>query len=108
MAAKPKAKKKAPPRKTTTTTPAVTEPVHPGIDAAPTPIAATINDIREDDAAVLGHFVEVTKGEHKSRYGVFEELGKDGKTAVVRTRDADSIRLTCPVADLIPAQAGRR
>lgn len=106
MAAKPKAKKKAAPRRNTATRKEA--PLHRELQAAPTPVPATINDIREDSAAVLGHFVEVTKGEHEGRYGVFEELGRDGKTAVVRTRDADSMRLTCPVADLVPAEAGRR
>lgn len=90
---------------TTSTTPA--ESVHPGVKAAPIPVPATINDVREDEAPVLGHFVDVVSGPHKGRYGVFMEAGSNG-TAVVRTRDDASERLSVRVSDLCPAKAGRR
>lgn len=93
MAAKPK-KKEAP------------APVDLRVDAGPTPVPSSINDVRADSDAVLGQFVDVVSGEHKGRYGVFEEL--TGEAAVVRTRDADNDRLSCKVSDLVPAQAGRR
>lgn len=97
MAAKPKAKKAK------DETP---ERVHPEVASAPTPIPPSINDVRGDDEAVLGHFVDVVSGEYKGRYGVFEEL--TGDVAVVRTRDNDSLRFSCKVSDLVPAEAGRR
>lgn len=109
MAAKPKTKtatKKTTPKDSSSKTKKAAQ--HPEVASAPTPIPPAINDVREDSAAVLGHFVEVIKGDHKGRYGVFEEIGNDEKTAVVRSRDADSLRFTCPVADLVPAEAGRR
>lgn len=84
------------------------EAVHPAVAAAPTPVPAGINDRREDDAPVLGHFVDVVSGEHEGRYGVFETLNSDGETAVVRSRDAESERLVCDLSDLRPAEAGRR
>ena len=84
------------------------EAVHPAVAAAPTPVPAQINDRREDDAPVLGHFVDVVSGEHEGRYGVFETLNHDEKTAVVRSRDAESERLVVKLSDLRPAEAGRR
>jgi hypothetical protein len=78
------------------------------LDAAPTPAPPGINDVREDGAAVLGHFVEVVDGKHKGRYGVFEEVSTSGRGAIVRTRDNDSARITCDISDLVPAEAGRR
>lgn len=107
MAAKTKPRKttRKKTKPTTSTTPA--ESVHPGVKAAPTPVPATINDVREDEAAVLGHFVDVVTGPHKGRYGVFMEAGSNG-TAVIRTRDDASERLSLKVSDLRPAKAGRR
>lgn len=84
------------------------EAVHPAVAAAPTPVPAQINDRREDDAPVLGHFVDVVSGEHEGRYGVFETLNSDSKTAVIRSRDAESERLVVKLSDLRPAEAGRR
>jgi hypothetical protein len=76
------------------------------LDAAPTPVPPGINDVRDDSAAVLGHFVDVVGGEHEGRYGVFEVV--EGKNAIVRTRDNDSALITCKISDLVPAEAGRR
>lgn len=84
------------------------EAVHPAVAAAPTPVPAQINDTREDDAPVLGHFVEVIGGKYEGRYGVFETLNYDEKTAVVRSRDAESERLVIKLSDLRPALPGRR
>lgn len=80
------------------------------------PQPAQLNDTRADDEAVLGHFVEVTAGEHEGRYGVFIEaqaaVDAEDQTkatiAVVRARDNDSDRFSVPIADLVPAEAGRR
>lgn len=108
MATKPKAKKKAAPKKAKPRKAEQKAELHRDVKSAPTPVAPTINDVREDDAAVLGQFVDVVKGEHGGRYGVFVELAQDGKTAVVRTRDSASERLLCPVSSLRPALAGRR
>lgn len=58
--------------------------------------------VREND------FVEVTKGEHKGRYGVAHNFVEDGEWAIVMTRDNDSENIHVKVADLKPAQAGRR
>jgi len=58
--------------------------------------------IREND------FVEVTKGEHKGRYGVAHNLVEEGKWAIVMTRDNDSENIHVEVKNLKPAQAGRR
>lgn len=96
MSAKPK--KAAKPKEETV--------VDPRVDAGPGAVPSTINDVRADDEPVLGHFVEIVKGENKGRYGVFEEVF--GDTGVVRTRDADMLRLTCPLSDMVPALAGRR
>jgi len=83
-------------------------PADPRLKGAPVPVARTANDVREDSAPVVGHFVEVVSGPYKGRYGVFLELGQDGKTATVRTRDSASERLTTSVSDLRPAKAGLR
>jgi transcription elongation factor len=82
--------------------------VTPALEAAPTPAPPAINDVRADDEPVLGHFVEVVSGEYKGRYGVFEEVDRSGRGAVVRTRDDDSARIVCDIGDLVPAEAGRR
>ncbi len=103
MATKPKRTRKKAPQPTRAET--VTDL---RVKSAPNPAPASINDSRGTGAAVLGHFVSVTGGEHEGRYGVFIEVSEDGKTAVVRTRDSDSERLLVPVKDLRPAQAGLR
>jgi len=117
MAAKTKPKKTTPrktkpttsnrrkAKATTSTTPA--ESVHRDVAAAPSPVSRKLNDVRADDAPVLGHFVEIVSGEHKGRYGVFIEATSNG-VAVVRTRDSASERLSVKVSDLQPAPAGKR
>jgi hypothetical protein len=75
---------------------------------APTPTRPGLNDRRGDNDAVVGQFVDVVAGEFEGRYGVFLEAAPDGHTAIVRTRDADSVRISTDIDDLRPAQAGRR
>lgn len=104
MATKPKATKKAAPRKKAPAKKTETPQHRDAGTVGKAPLG--INDVRADDEAVLGHFVEVVNGEEKGAYGVFEEV--EGDDAIVRTRDNDSRRIVVPIKDLIPAQAGRR
>lgn len=79
------------------------------IPAAPPagPFEPGLNDRRADGEPVLGHFVDVTGGEHKGRYGVFESLSADG-TAVIRSRDEGSERLVVKYSDLAASRSGKR
>lgn len=63
---------------------------------------------QEDSQAVPGHFVEVTAGEHKGRYGVLVDTDQYSDNVVVRTRDSSNERLLVAYKDLKPAEAGRR
>lgn len=62
------------------------------------PVPGGLNDIRADDEPVLGHFVEVTSGKHKGRYGVFFEVEGDD-VAVVRDR-ATAERVAVPLSSV--------
>lgn len=79
------------------------------------PTKATVHPIRvdgrnrrTDDDALEGSFVTIVAGEHEGRLASFEQVqsyGKDGypTEVVVRTRDADSLLLSVPYADIRPA-----
>lgn len=112
---KPKAKAKS--GSTTTRTRKTT---HPGRSAeegrtedtasvpAPTsgPVPRGLNDVRGDEAPVLGHSVEVIDGEHAGTFGTFDSL--EGNEAVVTPRSAPLSRVTVPVTSLRPADSNRR
>ncbi len=70
-------------------------------------------ELRDVAVPDIGGFATVTKGEHRNRYGVIEEVvssDKDGypEKVVFRTRDDDSARLVVKFDDLEHAEAGRR
>ena len=67
-----------------------------------------LNDTGSVNDPVIGHFVDVTGGEHEGRYGTFNSVSPDGKNAVVRTRDEYTDYLIVPIEYLRPAKAGRR
>lgn len=72
-------------------------------------IETTEHGVTEEHRPVReGEFVEVTKGEHKGRYGAYHATTADGKWATVMTRDNDSENIQAEVKHLKPAQAGRR
>jgi hypothetical protein len=79
----------------------------PDIPAAPIsgPVAPGLNDTRGDEAPVLGHFVEITKGDDKGFFGVFVEL--QGETAVVRSHRNPNHRVSAPYADIKAASLHR-
>lgn len=79
------------------------------IPAAPPagPFEPGLNDRRADGEPVLGHFVEVTGGEHEGRYGIFDSLSADG-TAVVTSRDEHSERIVVKFSDLVASRSGKR
>lgn len=70
------------------------------------PVGPSLNDIRADDEAVLGHNVEVTKGDDKGFYGVF--WATEGDDAIVRSRADAQEYITVPIKDLVPADPFRR
>lgn len=76
----------------------------------PTPVASPVgpglNDVRADGEPVVGHFVEVTKGEDKGLFGTLHEV--DGETAVVIPRNSPGTRRPVPFADIVPAEPYRR
>jgi hypothetical protein len=79
-------------------------------EAIPAPVASPVgpglNDTRADGEPVVGHFVEVTKGEDKGFFGVLLEV--EGETAVLRARDAAGVRKPVPFANIAPAEPYRR
>lgn len=77
----------------------VTDPDKPG---------RFINDSRGPSAPILGHFVDVTEGEFKGRYGTFWTVSGDEKWAVIRTRDDETDLINVEVKNLKRAHAGRR
>lgn len=85
-----------------------TKPTKVDIPSAPvsSPVPPGLNDRRADSEPIIGHFVEVTKGEYEGRYGVFIEL--EGETAVIRARDENSDRFTVPYTSLRQSRAGKR
>jgi hypothetical protein len=75
------------------------------------PVPPGLNDRRADDEPVVGHFVEVTDGEHKGLFGTFTELAETEDTepqAVVVPRDNPLSRVTVPYADITPSSPNRR
>ena len=71
----------------------------------PTPFA---DHTTAADALPSPHqFVRVTKDKHEGRYGVVLEAANDTEV-VVRTRDADHMRIVVKYADLEVAEAGGR
>lgn len=76
------------------------------VKGAPAPTTLGLYDVRGDDEAVEGHFVDVVSGDHEGKYGVF--LYAEGDTAVVKARDDLSDTFTTKITDLRPALAGRR
>lgn len=70
------------------------------------PVPRGLNDVRGDEAPVLGHSVEVTEGEHAGTFGTFDSL--EGSEAVVTPRAAPLSRVTVPVTSLRPADSIRR
>jgi hypothetical protein len=107
--------KKAEPKKATTatsTTKAADKPKaveeHKKAPASPvsSPVPPGLNDRREDGAPVLGHFVEITKGDDKGFFGVFVEA--EGENAVVRSRSDAGVRKVAPIADLVASDVNRR
>lgn len=70
------------------------------------PVGPGLNDVRADGEPVVGHFVEVTKGEDKGLFGTLHEV--DGETAVVIPRNSPGTRRPVPFADLVPAEPYRR
>jgi len=97
MTTKTKAKAEAPdprPEATVVSAP-ISAPAKPGF-----------NDRREDGAPVIGHFVEVTKGEDKGFFGVLQEVQED--TAVVRGHTNPLQRVSCPFEDLEASELHRR
>lgn len=68
----------------------------------------SMNDTRGPADPVLGGFVDVVAGEHEGRYGVLWSIAPNGEDAVVRTRDKFTDLLSVSLADLRPAEAGRR
>jgi hypothetical protein len=76
-------------------------------------IEVDVTTARSDEDALVGHFVEVTAGDHEGRHGVLEGVSnpdKDGypQDASVRTRDAQNILIGVKYRDLKRASSGRR
>jgi hypothetical protein len=70
------------------------------------PVPPALNDTRADDQPVVGHSVEVTKGDDKGFFGVFVEA--EGDNAVLRGRGDAGVRKVVPLADVVPASPYRR
>lgn len=110
-AAKAKASHKASKPKSPKPTPSpekrrfVDEPLKP-VKVQPVRVDGT--NCRSDDDAREGCFVTIIAGEYTGRLASFEQVqsyGKDGYPTeiIVRTRDADSMWLSVPYADVRPA-----
>jgi transcription elongation factor len=84
------------------------DPQEPSVLAAPAsaPIPPGLNDIREDGAPVIGHFVEITKGDDKGLVGTLKEV--QGDTAVVVDRKAPLHVVSAPLADVVATDPNGR
>lgn len=60
-----------------------------------------------DETPTLGNFLEVVKGPHDGRYGIYLSDG-DPPNIVVRTRDDNDECLLVDINDTRPTTAGRR
>lgn len=105
MATKTKAKSKATTKKTTT---ADARPARGEAIPAPVsgPVPPGLNDRRADGEPVVGHFVEVTKGDDEGFFGIFVEA--DGTDAVVRSHSDPGVRKSVPLANLKASSRERR